>query len=141
MLKRHSGCVTRRKRNKIPFFTDNDVEDAVGDFLRDSGHTVQRLRDVMLSNSPDPIVDANCRENRLVLLTHNHKHFKRIARELREAGVKRKALSRIDMECHQSEALERLKALLPYIELEWQRKKGVGLRISITKATFRIHDD
>jgi predicted nuclease of predicted toxin-antitoxin system len=133
--------VTRRRRNKIPFFTDNDVEDAVGDFLRDSGHTVQRLRDVMLSNSPDPIVDANCRENGLVLITHNYKHFKRIAHELRQSGIRIKPLSRIDMECHQSEAVDRLRELLPHIELEWQRKGGVGVRISICKATVRIHDD
>ena len=132
----------RPKRNRIPFFTDNDVEDAVGDFLRDSGHTVYRLRDVMRADSPDPIVDANCRENGLVLITHNHKHFKRISRELREAtGTQRKQVSRIDMECHQSEAVDRLRELLPYIEMEWRRKEGLGLRISITKATFRIHDD
>lgn len=128
-------------KKPIPFFTDNDVEDAVGDFLRDSGHTVQRLRDVMLRNSPDPIVDANCRENGLVLITHNYKHFRRIAHTLRVEGIALKPLSRVDMECHQSEAVERLKSLLPHIELEWQRKQGVGLRISVGKATFRIHDD
>ena len=126
---------------RIPFFTDNDVEDAVGEFLRDSGHAVQRLRDVMLSNSPDPIVDANCRENGLVLITHNYKHFKRIAHDLRQAGVPLKPLSRIDMECHQSEAVGRLSGLLPIIEAEWKRKKGIGVRISISKATVRIHDE
>jgi hypothetical protein len=133
--------VKRPRRKKIPFFTDNDVEDAVGDFLRDSGHSVQRLRDVMLDDSPDPVVDANCRENGLVLITHNYKHFKRIAHDLRRAGVPLKPLSRIDMECHQTEAVERLKALLPIIEAEWNRKSGVGVRISICKATVRIHDD
>lgn len=128
-------------KKPIPFFTDNDVEDAVGDFLRDSGHTVQRLREVMLHDSPDPIVDANCRENGLVLITHNYKHFKRIAHDLRQAGIGLKPLSRIDMECHQSEAVARLSGLLPIIEAEWMRKEGVGMRISICKATVRIHDD
>lgn len=131
----------RRNRNCIPFFTDNDVEDAVGDFLKDSGHTVQRLRDVMLSNSPDPVVDANCRENGLVLITHNWRHFRGIAHKLRLQGVPLKPLSRIDMECHQSEAVARLTDYLPVIEVEWKRKKGVGVRISICKATVRIHDD
>lgn len=127
------------KRN-IPFFTDNDVEDAVGELLKDSGHTVQRLRDVMLRDSPDPIVDANCREHGLVLITHNYKHFKRIAHELRQSGVPLKPLSRIDMECHQSEAVQRLRELLPIIEAEWKRKNGICVRISICKATVRIHD-
>lgn len=128
-------------KSPIAFFTDNDVEDAVGDLLRDSGHKVTRLRDVMLANSPDPVVDANCRENGLVLITHNHKHFKRIAHDLRQSGVPLKPLSRIDMECHQSEAVGRIKELLAHIELEWERKSGVGVRISISKATVRIHDD
>lgn len=125
----------------IPFFTDNDVEDAVGEFLLDSGYAVQRLRDVMLRNSPDPIVDATCRENGLVLITHNYKHFRRIAHELRRSGIPLKPLCRIDMECHQMEAVERLKSLLPVIEAEWARKGGIGVRISICKATVRIHDD
>lgn len=128
-------------KTSIPFFTDNDVEDAVGDFLRESGHTAQRLRDVMLRTSPDPVIDANCREHGLVLITHNHKHFKRIAHDLRQTGVPIKPLSRIDMECHQSEAVARLKDLMPIIEAEWKRKAGVGVRISISKATIRIHDD
>lgn len=131
----------RPKSKRIPFFTDNDVEDAVGDFLMDSGHTVQRLRDVMLSNSADPIVDANCREHGLVLITHNYKHFKRIAHELRQSGRPLKPLSRIDLECHQSEAVARLTDHLPIVEAEWKRRGGVGVRISICKATVRIHDD
>lgn len=125
----------------IPFFTDNDVEDAVGDFLRDSGHKVTRLREVMLRNSPDPVVDANCRENGLLLITHNYKHFRKIAHDLRRSGLPLKPLSRIDMECHQMEALDRLRGLLPHIEVEWRRKGGVGVRISVCKATVRIHDD
>lgn len=127
----------------IPFFTDNDVEDAVGDFLMDSGHRVTRLRDIMLSNSPDPIVDANCREHGLVLITHNWKHFQRIARdlELGSAGTnaKIKALSRIDMEIHQSDGVRRMTEALPLIEAEWKRCGGVGLTVSIAKQVVRIH--
>lgn len=128
-------------KGPIPFFTDNDVEDAVGDLLLDSGHKVTRLRDVMLANSADPVVDANCRENGLVLITHNYKHFRKIAHDLRQAGVPLKPLSRIDMECHQMEAVDRLSSLMTVIEAEWQRKGGSGMRISICKATVRIHDD
>jgi len=130
-----------KSEGRIPFFTDNDVEDAVGEFLRDAGLTVQRLRDVMLRDSADPIVDANCREHGLVLTTHNYKHFRNIAHKLRLVGVLLKPLSRIDMECHQSEAVERLEAAMHLIEAEWRRRDGVGMRISICKATVRIHDD
>lgn len=127
----------------IPFFTDNDVEDAVGDYLRESGHSVIRLREVMLTNSLDPIVDANCRQHGLVLVTHNWKHFRRIARELElgsaDANAKVKALSRIDMELHQSDGPRRMAEALPLIEAEWRRRDGVGIRISICKEVMRIH--
>ena len=51
------GCLTASKPI-IPFFTDNDVEDYVGDFLTDSGHSVVRCRDVMANNSADPVIAA-----------------------------------------------------------------------------------
>ena len=126
----------------IPFFTDNDVEDAVGELLIDSGHKVTRLREVMLADSPDPIVDANCREHGLVLVTHNWKHFRRIARELELGSATKnaevKALSRIDMEIHQSQGVERMKQALPLIETEWKRRSGVGISVSICKQLVRI---
>jgi hypothetical protein len=123
----------------IPFFTDNDVEDAVGDLLMDSGHNVTRLREVMLADSADPVVDANCRQFGLVLITHNWKHFRRIARELDLGAGKVKELSRIDMELHQSDGPRRMAEALPLIEAEWRRRRGVGLQISICKQVVRIH--
>ena len=130
-------------KDTIAFFTDNDVEDAVGDLLKDSGHKVTRLREVMLTNSPDPVVDANCREHGLVLVTHNWKHFKQIARKLElgsaSNGTQIKALSRIDMEIHQSEGVKRMTEALPLIEAEWQRCGGIGLNVSICKQVVRIY--
>jgi hypothetical protein len=124
-------------KKPIPFFTDNDVEDAVGDFLMDSGHEVIRLRDVMLANSPDPIVDANCRENGLVLITHNYKHFRQIARGLEMDGRSVKRLNRIDMELHQSAGRARFAEVLHLIEAEWSH--GRGIQASILKAHIRFH--
>lgn len=121
----------------IPFFTDNDVEDAVGDLLRDSGHDLTRLRDVMLADSPDPVVDANCRENGLVLITHNYKHFKRIARELAVSGAAVKRLSRIDMEIHQSDGPRRIAEVLHLIEAEWAAGRGVQATIGQTIIQFQ----
>lgn len=131
------------RKSAIPFFTDNDVEDAVGDYLRDSGHNVIRLREVMLMNSPDPVIDANCRQHGLVLITHNWKHFRRIAKELELGQAATNAqvqiLSRIDMEIHQSDGPRRMSEALPLIEAEWQRRHGRGLQISICKSVVRVH--
>jgi predicted nuclease of predicted toxin-antitoxin system len=129
--------LTGQDKKPIPFFTDNDVEDAVGDFLRSCDHEVTRLRDVMLSNSADPVVDANCRENGLVLITHNYKHFRKIARELQMDGRIVKRLNRIDMEIHQSEGPRRMSEVLHLIEAEWEA--GRGIQASICKAIIRIY--
>jgi Domain of unknown function (DUF5615) len=123
-------------KRPIPFFTDNDVEDAVGDFLRESGHEVIRLREVMLADSADPVVDANCRENGLVLITHNYKHFRKIARELEMDSRAVKRVNRIDMEIHQSQGPKRMSEVLYLIEHEWS--KGCGLEASILKAHIRF---
>jgi hypothetical protein len=93
----------------------------------------------MLGNSDDPIVDANCRENGLVLITHNYKHFRKIAKDLASGGHRLKRLHRIDMECHQSVGPRRLKEALSLIETEWQAAGSRGLQISIGECTIRVH--
>jgi hypothetical protein len=79
----------------------------------------------------------------LVLVTHNWKHFRRIARELElgSAGTNAEvqALSRIDMEIHQSEGPRRMAEALPLIEAEWRRREGFGIQVSICKRIVRVH--
>jgi hypothetical protein len=110
------------KRGVIPFFTDNDVADSVGEAILAAGHGLTRLRDHMLSDSPDEIVATNCREHGLVLITHNYKDFRRILRET--AAVSRRqanGLSRIELRCKQFRGAARFTAELPLIEEEWRR--------------------
>ena len=96
----------------------------------ESGHSVIRLRDVMLDNSADPIVAAACREAGMVLITHNIKHFKQIAKEHQISHSEIDALCRIDLGCRQIAAVGRVKDALSVIEAEWERlateKKGSG---------------
>jgi hypothetical protein len=129
------------KKPVIPFFTDNDVEDIVGDFLRDSGHTVARCRDAMENDSADPVIAANCRENGLVLITHNCKHFRAIAQKFEHKHGRADTLCRLEMDCHQSLAKQRIEEFLPIIEREWSQRaqRPTGLRISIDRSVFRIH--
>lgn len=127
-------------KSSIPFFTDNDVDNAVGDFLRDSGHQVKRLREEMLEDSADPVVAAACRENGWVLITHNVRHFKKISKDIGIADGKADSLCRIEMDCHQVESLERIKNSLPTIEFEWSLMGDTpsGLRISVGKTMVRV---
>jgi predicted nuclease of predicted toxin-antitoxin system len=129
------------RKEPIPFFTDNDVPDAVGDFLKESGHTVIRLRDVMLDNSPDPVVAAACREQGMVLVTHNVKHFKKIVKDYEVTAAQADRLCRIELECEQLESVDRIRDALSTIETEWNRlgKNKCGLRISVGRTVIRIH--
>lgn len=130
----------RRPKN-IPFFTDNDVPNRVGDFLIQRGHSVVRLRDVMLQDSPDPVVATNCRENGLVLITHNVKDFKKIVKEHEVTKKEVDRLNRVEMCCHHVRSLERITEAIDVIEREWVRlgRKKVGLRISVGAQQIRIN--
>lgn len=126
---------------RIPFFTDNDVDDDVGEFLRDSGHDVIRLRDVMLNTSTDPVVATACRENGRVLITHNYRHFREIIRRYEIAKREIDRLCRVEMGCEQINSLDRIRMELPVIEFEWARlgEEKSGLRIFIGKNMVRVH--
>lgn len=112
-------------RAVIPFFTDNDVPDSVGDVIAAAGHKLTRLRDAMLTDSADPVVAAACREHGQVLVTHNWKDFRKILKA--DAAVSEKyanSLCRIEMRCEQYRSADRLKAELPIIEQEWARHQA-----------------
>lgn len=125
----------------IPFFTDNDVDNKVGDFLKDSGHSVVRLREVMLDDSPDPIVAAACREHGMVLITHNIKHFKAIVKEYEITKAQADHLCRIELACRQIDAVARMQAAIGVIESEWIRLGPTkeALRIFLGDGIIRIH--
>lgn len=124
----------------IPFFTDNDVDNALGDYLRQSGHPVTRLRERMLEDSADPVVAALCREEKLVLVTHNVRHFKAIAQKVQSKTGSPDTLSRIEMECHQVASLERMTIALPTIEFEWGQLASPkqGFRIAVGDRVVRV---
>ncbi|MYL97215.1 hypothetical protein GR702_05445 [Novosphingobium sp. FGD1] len=130
-----------RRKSSIPFFTDNDVPDDVGRFLWDSGHDVTRLRDVMLDSSADPVVAAACRQQGLVLITHNVKHFRAIVRDHEVTRGQVDTLNRIEMGCKQIRSKARMEAALSLIEAEWARAEAqkTGMRIWIGDEVIRIH--
>jgi hypothetical protein len=129
-----------RAKKAIDFFTDNDVSDAVGAFLSDSGHNVTRLRDVMVNTSADEVIAAACRKSGQVLITHNVKHFKRIAKDYQVSHGEVDGLCRIELDCRQFVAKDRVADALSLIEWEWDRlAEKRGFRISIGDNLIRIH--
>ncbi|MEF2552734.1 DUF5615 family PIN-like protein [Aurantimonas sp. A2-1-M11] len=129
------------KRTPIPFFTDNDVPDGVGVALQEYSHTVVRLRDRMLRDSPDPVVAAACREQGLVLFTHNVKHFRSISQKYESKERQTDRLCRVLLECRQFNSPARIVEAIGLIEAEWDRlgDQKHGLHITLGDRWIRIH--
>jgi hypothetical protein len=94
----------------------------------------------MLQDSKDPVVDAACRESGRILITHNYKDFRNIAKllDVSEAAVKR--LHRIDLQCHQMFGRQRIIDALHLLEAEWYHPEPskFGLRFEISLEMIRI---
>lgn len=95
----------------------------------------------MLTDSPDPIIAAACREQGMVLLTHNVKHFRAIVKRYEVTKAETDRLCRIELGCRQHVAAERVAEALSVIEAEWRRlrRKKQGLRIFLGDGIIRLH--
>ena len=118
------------------------MPDGVGYFLEKAGHSVERLRDVMAVDSPDQVVATACRESGLVLITHNIKDFHKIVKAHEVSKKDCDRLNRIEMDCRETNDVERLSKSLEIIEFEWNRlgQQKSGLRISISEKVIRSID-
>lgn len=103
----------------IPFFTDQNVPDSVGQVLIDAGHHLTRLRDVMDIRSPDPVIAVACSRHGQVLVSHDT-DFRDISRRLRITQRQyRNSLHRIHLGCPEPRSAQRIKEALSLIEAEW----------------------
>jgi predicted nuclease of predicted toxin-antitoxin system len=128
------------RRPVIPFFTDQNVPDSVGNMLIEAGHEVTRLREVMATDSPDTIVAAACDRAGLVLVTFD-RDFKHMAPGMGIARARFNALSIIRLGCREPVAAERLRGALSFVELEWRLAKRARAQmvLSIADNVIRSH--
>lgn len=60
----------------IRFLIDNNVPDAVSNYLRDRAHDIVLVRDELgVDNVSDPIIISTARDLHRVVVTWNYKHF------------------------------------------------------------------
>lgn len=123
----------------IPFFTDQNVADPVGDVLASRGHRLTRLRDVMPAHSPDQVVAAACSLHGQVLVTHD-KDFKAMAKRLGYTQMQfRHSLHRIQLRCPEFDAATRVGLALSLIEAEWElASSDQPMVIELTNETIRV---
>jgi predicted nuclease of predicted toxin-antitoxin system len=71
----------------VNFLTDHDVPERVGEVLRQDGHTVARLRDVLPINATDVAVLKFSADQKLLLVTCNRDDFLQIAASTPHHGI------------------------------------------------------
>lgn len=125
----------------IPFFTDQNVADSAGNFLREWGHDLTRLRDCLATDTKDPLVALACAEGGHVLVSHDN-DFRGVARRLQltQRGHQNH-LHRIDLRCSEPEAEARLRSAIGLIESEWTLAltEGRPMVIEIYSSSIRVH--
>jgi len=99
---------------------DNNVPDSVGAVLREHGHVVIHVRDILPIDSSDPLVATVSEEDNAVLVSCD-RDFKFIAPRIPKGKRSRfRKLSRISLECSEPQAAQRVQEAMSFIESEYQ---------------------
>jgi predicted nuclease of predicted toxin-antitoxin system len=71
----------------VKFLLDHDVADRVGDVLREDGHSVILLRDVLPINSSDADIVAYANEAQRIVVTCNRQDFLELGARREHYGI------------------------------------------------------
>ncbi len=106
----------------IRFLVDQNVPDAVPQFLQERGYEVTLIRDVFPTDVEDPVIAKAADDYGAVCVTNNHKHFKGPLGRRPPVGERMlRHSSRISFTCRETVARRRLEEHIDSIEFEWQR--------------------
>jgi predicted nuclease of predicted toxin-antitoxin system len=126
----------------IPLLIDENVPDSVTNFLRERGHDIKEVRELSLAGSPDPIVAAAGDRLEAVVVTFNHRDFKKLAARIGKGGQARlRRLGRINFRCAESKGRQRVEQVIDIIEMEYERasrRRDKRLLIDVTTTTVSI---
>src|ERR1700722_2926085 len=115
-------------------FLDHNVPDSVAGVFREHGHKVQLVREILPTDSPDPLV-ATVSEDEGAILVSCDRDFNDIAPRIPKGSRARfRRLSRITLACSEPQAAQRVRKLMEYIELEFknaQARSDKRLQITI----------
>lgn len=92
--------------------------------LEGEGHEVIRLRDVIPTDTPDPIVAKVAEQSDSILLTHDG-DFKKVAPRIPEGERSRfRRLSKIHLSCDPTKSAKRLEAAMNLVVFEWEASQA-----------------
>lgn len=125
---------------------DHNVGDSLADSLLAAGHEVYKVRDVLNQSAPDPAIVRWATGNRLVVVTHNYRHFQNLAdKALDNSPVDRRTWGLLCLACKTPISGERrVLHLWPIVEHEHTRAlarhpTGLLLHMDIGERTYSIH--
>jgi predicted nuclease of predicted toxin-antitoxin system len=125
----------------IQFLLDQNVPESVAIVLRERGHVVHFVRDVLAADSKDPLIATVSEENGWVLVSCDH-DFDSIAPRIPKGSRARfRKLSRLSLACTEYQAAARLKLFINQVEAEYQATRDlpdVRMLIVIQNNGFKI---
>lgn len=109
----------------ILLLIDEDVPQSVANLFAAHGHDVHHVRDELMPGSTDLLVARWADEQDGIVVTCNHRHFKRLIEKVPKEGRQRfRKAGLITIECTQPMARRRVEALLPSIEFEFGQARS-----------------
>jgi predicted nuclease of predicted toxin-antitoxin system len=128
--------------DQLRFLIDQCVPDGVGKHLRDSGHDVLLLREVLDTRAPDQVVAAQAVHDDRILVSVDS-DFKKMRNRLSINAQRFKTMAIVMFTCGQVAASSRVVTALPYILFAWGQQSGrqaKPLKIEVQGAAIRILD-
>jgi Domain of unknown function (DUF5615) len=128
----------------VTALTDEDVPDALGDFLRDRGYGVVLVRDTFGVGTPDHVIARAASERGLLVYTFNRRHFLNFARRISPYGaLTHPGLSVVSFDLRRPQALARLRVVIEDIEAVYQNRvvRGGGRLIAVVGDTVLRFED
>lgn len=126
----------------IPLLIDENVPESVAIFLKERGHEIHYVRDLFLPGTPDPVIATAGDQLGAVVVTWNHRDFKKLAARIPRGGQTRlRRLGRINFRCQEAKGLQRIQQVIDIIEAEYDRagqRRDKRLLIEVTTTTVSI---
>lgn len=116
---------------------DENVPDSSTAFLRERGHDVRLVREMLPRGAPDQIVALVGDQLGAVIVTWNHKHFQSLAPRAPHGTHQRfRRLGRISFLCKETRGRRRMEQFFELIEFEYtlaQRRHDPRLIVEVTE--------
>jgi predicted nuclease of predicted toxin-antitoxin system len=115
----------------IRLLLDHNVPDSVGTVFMAHGHIVQHVRDILPTDSSDPLVATISEFDGCVLVSCDRDYNVIAPRVPIGQRARFRKLSRISLECNEYQAAQRVEEAMSFIEMEYD--------IASTRRDHRMH--